>query len=63
MRSARPYILFALAVFVYVLLRAILVPVIHDEARTFQLYVLTGDWLPFQASMMLITRSLGLTRL
>lgn len=35
--------------FVYVASRAWLVPFIHDEARTFQTYVLTGEFLPFMA--------------
>ncbi len=39
----------ALIGLVYVVLRAALVPFIHDEARTFQTYVLTGEFLPFQA--------------
>lgn len=38
---------FALLVFVYLILRAVLVPLTHDEAATFQTYVLTGRFLPF----------------
>lgn len=36
-------------VFVYVVLRAIYVPVFHDEASTFFTYILTGDFIPFFA--------------
>ncbi len=39
----------AALVFVYVAARAMLVPVIHDEAMTFFVYVETGDFLPFRA--------------
>ena len=39
----------AALVFVYVAARAVLVPVIHDEAMTFFVYVETGDFLPFRA--------------
>jgi len=39
----------ALAAFLYLLLRAALVPLTHDEAATFQTYVLTGDYLPYLA--------------
>lgn len=38
-----------LIVFVYVALRAVYVPVFHDEASTFFLYILTGDYVPFKA--------------
>lgn len=39
----------ALAAFLYLLLRAALVPLTHDEAATFQTYVLTGNYLPYLA--------------
>ncbi|HQV38917.1 MAG: hypothetical protein IPH00_01805 [Flavobacteriales bacterium] len=39
----------AALVFVYVAARAVLVPVIHDEAMTFFVYVETGNFLPFRA--------------
>lgn len=35
--------------FVYIALRALLVPITHDEAATFQTYVLTGRYLPYIA--------------
>lgn len=35
--------------FVYIVLRAVLVPLTHDEAATFQTYVLTGRYLPYIA--------------
>ncbi len=38
-----------LAAWVLVALRAAWVPLIHDEAATFQMYVLTGDYLPWSA--------------
>ena len=53
MRHTRERLLFttgAVVVFVYILLRALLVPIIHDEARTFQVFVATGDFLPFHAA-------------
>ncbi|MBK9176308.1 MAG: hypothetical protein IPM46_08210 [Flavobacteriales bacterium] len=37
----------AAIVFVYLALRAVLVPSVHDEAATFQTYVLTGRYLPY----------------
>ena len=47
-RSERTgFLVLALLAFVYVLLRAVLVPLTHDEAATFQTYVLTGRYLPF----------------
>ncbi|MEO8590304.1 MAG: hypothetical protein ABI432_13100 [Flavobacteriales bacterium] len=48
-RPPKAFMLLAAVVLGYVALRAFVVPVIHDEARTFQMYVLTGDWLPFEA--------------
>lgn len=53
MRHPRERLLFtigAAVVFLYILLRALLVPIIHDEARTFQVFVATGDFLPFHAA-------------
>ena len=44
------FTILAAVAFVYVLLRAALVPVVHDEARSFQRFVLTGDFLPFRAA-------------
>ncbi|MBK8225791.1 MAG: hypothetical protein IPK70_01285 [Flavobacteriales bacterium] len=38
-----------LAAFLYLFLRAAFVPLTHDEAATFQTYVLTGDYLPYLA--------------
>jgi hypothetical protein len=48
-RERTVYCGFAAIVFVYVLLRAALVPIVHDEARCFELFVLTGDFLPFSS--------------
>lgn len=45
----RVFILVALVAFAYVLLRAMLVPWVNDEALTFLLYVEPGDYLPFMA--------------
>lgn len=39
----------ALLTFAYVAVRAALVPLTHDEAATFQTYVLTGRYLPYLA--------------
>lgn len=39
----------ALLTFLYVAIRAALVPLTHDEAATFQTYVLTGRYLPYLA--------------
>lgn len=53
MRHPRERLLFtigAAVVFLYIFLRALLVPIIHDEARTFQVFVATGDFLPFHAA-------------
>lgn len=41
------YLCAAAAVFAYVVLRAVLVPVIHDEAMVFFYFVETKDFLPF----------------
>ena len=41
------FLAFAFLVFAYLVLRALLVPLTHDEAATFQTYVLTGRFLPF----------------
>jgi len=38
-----------LLVFLFLLLRAAVVPLIHDEAATLQTYVLTGNYLPYLA--------------
>lgn len=38
-----------LLIFIYVVLRAVYVPTFHDEAATFFHYVVTGNFLPFQA--------------
>ncbi len=50
---ARPdrvlFLLLAGATWVYVILRAWLVPVTHDEAGAFHMFVLTGDFVPFVA--------------
>lgn len=45
----KTFILVALVAFVYVVLRAILVPWVNDEALTFLLYVEPADHLPFKA--------------
>lgn len=43
------YFLFATMVFVYLLVRAIFVPVVHDEAITFFRFINTGKFVPFYA--------------
>ncbi len=43
------FIALSAAVFAYIAARAVLVPVIHDEAMTFFVYVETGRFLPFRA--------------
>ncbi|MCB0795655.1 MAG: hypothetical protein KDB88_13045 [Flavobacteriales bacterium] len=43
----RATIALAVAVLVYVTIRAAWMPTVHDEARTFQQYVQTGEFLPF----------------
>ena len=40
---------FACAAWAYVLARALLVPVVHDEAGAFHMFTLTGDFVPFVA--------------
>jgi hypothetical protein len=44
-----PYAIVAGLVFVYLVLRAVLVPLVHDEANTFFHYVHNGTWVPFLA--------------
>lgn len=41
------YFLLALLVFCYILARAVLVPFVHDEAATFNVYVPFGEFLPW----------------
>lgn len=48
-REGTLFAIAAMAVFAYVVARAAAVPVIHDEARTYQMFVATGDLLPFHA--------------
>lgn len=43
---AKPFAAIAIIAFVHVLLRAILVPISHDEAVTFFLYIQRGEFLP-----------------
>lgn len=47
MRERRAFQLLTALAFVYVVLRAFLVPLTHDEARTFFVYTLSGRFLPF----------------
>lgn len=47
MRERRAFLLLTALAFVYVVLRAFLVPLTHDEARTFFVYTLSGRFLPF----------------
>ena len=37
------------ALFTYIALRAVLVPIVHDEAATYFYYIQTHNWLPYQA--------------
>jgi len=46
-RDRKLFLLFAGVAFAYVVLRAILVPLTHDEARTFFVYTLSGEFLPW----------------
>jgi hypothetical protein len=46
LKGPRAFLLLAGFVFVYIALRAILVPLTHDEARTFFVYTLSGEFLP-----------------
>ena len=46
-RERRAFLLLASLAFVHVALRAFLVPLTHDEARTFFVYTLSGHFLPF----------------
>lgn len=43
------FLVLSAVVLAYIVLRAALVPVVHDEAMTFFIYVETGDLLPFHA--------------
>lgn len=43
------FLLVALVAFLYVVLRAVKVPIVHDEAMTFFMYVETGRFLPFRS--------------
>jgi hypothetical protein len=49
-RESALYTLVAAVVLAYVTVRAVTVPVIHDEARTYQMFVATGEFLPFRAA-------------
>lgn len=48
-RDGLLFIVVAALAFVYVILRAVLVPICHDEARTFQQFIVTQRFLPFAA--------------
>ncbi len=39
----------ALLLFIYLILRAVFVPVLHDEAATLYIYIQTGNFLPWEA--------------
>jgi hypothetical protein len=43
------YFFSALALFVYLILRAINVPPVHDEAATYIHYIQQGEWMPYSA--------------
>src|SRR5688572_17089800 len=43
------YFLSALGLFVYLILRAIYVPPVHDEAATFIHYIQRNEWMPYKA--------------
>lgn len=49
--ETRLYLLLATSALAYVLARAVLVPFVHDEARSFFLFIRTGDVLPHQGPM------------
>jgi hypothetical protein len=46
-RDRRLFLTLAVLVLAYVVLRSILVPLTHDEARTFFVYTLSGEFLPW----------------
>jgi len=46
-RDRHRFVVLAGLVFIYVVLRALLVPLTHDEARTFFVYTLSGEYLPW----------------
>ncbi len=48
-RERTLYVTMSCITWAYVVVRAVLVPVTHDEALTFFTYVETGDFLPFRA--------------
>ncbi len=43
------YFASAFSIFIYLILRAIFVPPVHDEAATFMHYIQRNEWKPFQA--------------
>ena len=43
------YLLAALAVFLYVIVRAIVVPMVHDECASAIWYAQAGEWLPYRS--------------
>ena len=43
------FVVLACAAWAYVLARAVMVPVTHDEAGAFHMFILTGDFVPFAA--------------
>src|SRR5688572_21344921 len=43
------YFFAAIAIFVYLVLRVLLVPPVHDEAATFTHYIQQGQWMPYSA--------------
>jgi len=43
------YFFTALCIFVYLIIRAICIPPVHDEAATYIHYIQQGQWLPFKA--------------
>jgi hypothetical protein len=49
MNDRRIFFALAVVVFIYVVLRAVIVPITHDEARTFFVYVQTGAFLPYES--------------
>jgi len=41
------YIVFASTIWIYLLLRSVFVPILHDEAATFYHYVISGSFIPY----------------
>lgn len=43
------YFFISLCIFVYLIIRAVCIPPVHDEAATYIHYIQQGEWIPFKA--------------